>query len=152
MVTEIGMVAVTAIGVGTVAAGSEFIEPLQVAIYSTLFKINGSTDKLMNNKMKTIKLMPLLAAGLLVVLMTSCGPGYVSTGVNYGPRPYYGYGYSPYGYYRPPVVVRRPPVVVRQRYHVPAPRYNNYNRGSSPNARSGSRGSYGGGGRSRGPR
>lgn len=107
--------------------------------------------------MKTIKLMPLLAAGLLVVMMTSCGPGYVSTGVGYGgyggygARPYYGgYGYNPYGYYRPPVVVRRPPVIVRQRYYTPSPRYN-YNRGSSPNARSGSRGSYGGN-RSRGPR
>ncbi len=104
--------------------------------------------------MKTIKLMPLLAAGLLVVMLAGCGPGYVNTGVGYGgygTRPNYGYGYSPYGYYRPPVVVRRPPVVIRQRYYTPAPRYN-YNRGSSPNARIGSRGSYNGGGRSRGPR
>ncbi len=108
----------------------------------------------MNNTMKTIKIIPLFVAGLLVALMTSCGPSYVSTGVGYGgygARPYYGNGYSPYGYYRPPVVVRRPPVVVRQRYYAPAPRYN-YNRGSSPNARSGSRGSYNGSGRSRGPR
>ncbi|GAB4042596.1 hypothetical protein GCM10028774_55320 [Spirosoma jeollabukense] len=106
--------------------------------------------------MKTIKLMPILAAGLLVVLMASCGPAYVNTGVGYGPgyysaRPYYGYGYGyrPYGYYRPPVVVS-PPVVVRPRYY--SPRYY----GGSPNARGGfggSRGGYnGGGGRSRGPR
>lgn len=99
--------------------------------------------------MKTIKLLPLLTAGLLVVLMTSCGPAYVSTGVGYGPRPYYGnpygYGYArPYGYYRPPVIVRPAP-----RYYAPAPRYY----GGSPNARRGyGGGSYGGGGRSRGPR
>lgn len=108
--------------------------------------------------MKPIKMIPLLVAGLLVAIMTSCGPSYVRTGAGYGGygvRPYYGnsYGYSPYGYYRPPVVVRRPPVVIRQRYYTPAPRSNyNYNRGSSPNARSGSRGSYNGGSRSRGPR
>ena len=104
--------------------------------------------------MKTIKLMPLIAAGLLVVLMTSCGPSYVRTGVGYGgygARPAYGYGYSPYNnyarpYYRRPVIVR-PPVVVRQRYYTPAPRYNG---GSARRGYSG--GSYNGGGRSRGPR
>ena len=109
----------------------------------------------MINKMKTIKLMPLLAAALLVFILASCGPAYVSTGVGYGPRPYYGYnygynyGYRPYGYYRPPVVVR-------PRYYSPAPRYYG---GGSPNARggygggyNGGRGSYGGGGHSRGPR
>ncbi len=96
--------------------------------------------------MKTIKWMPLLTAGLLVILLTSCGPGYVSTGVNYGPRPYYGYA-QPYGYYRRPVVVR-PPVVVRQRYYAPAPRY--YNNGS--NARRSYGGNYSSGRRSRGPR
>lgn len=103
--------------------------------------------------MKTIKLMPLLVAGLLVVLMASCGPAYVNTGAGYGPRPYYGgygynnYGYRPYGYYRP-----TPPVVVRPRYYAPAPRYY----GGSPNARrgysSGGGGYRGGSGRSRGPR
>ncbi|WP_460914555.1 hypothetical protein [Spirosoma areae] len=105
--------------------------------------------------MKTIKLMPLLTAGLLVVLLASCGPSYVSTGVGYGPRPNYGYGYSPYGYsrpygyYRPPVVVA-PPVVVRPRYYTPSPRPRYYN---SPNARSGYRNGYGSSnGRSRGPR
>ncbi len=104
--------------------------------------------------MKTIKLMPLLTAGMLVVLLASCGPSYVNTGVGYGPRPYYGpqpyaynnYGYRPYGYSRRPVIVR-PPVVVRQRYYAPAPRYRN----NSPNARSGYGRSYGGG-RARGPR
>lgn len=104
--------------------------------------------------MKTIKGLPLLMAGLLVVVMTGCGPAYVNTGVGYGPRPYYGYGngyYRPYGYYRPPVVVA-PPVIVRPRYYAPAPRYYN-----SPNARGGYggggyRGGYNGGGRSRGPR
>lgn len=108
--------------------------------------------------------MPILAAGLMVILMASCGPGYVSTGVSYGrpgyyaPRPYYGYnyGYRPYGYYRPPVVVA-PPVVVRPRYYSPAPRVYNGgggrgSYGSSPNARSGFGGGYNGGGRSRGPR
>ena len=106
-------------------------------------KIDGSTSKILKN-MKTIKLMPLLVAGLLVVLMTSCGPAYVNTGVGYGPRPYYNnYGYRPYGYYRP-----APPVVVRPRYYAPAPRYY-----SNPNARRGYGGGYSrGGGRSRGPR
>lgn len=106
--------------------------------------------------MKTIKLMPLLTAGLFVVLLASCGPAYVNTGVGYGPRPYYGnnYGYSPYGYarpygyYRPPVIVA-PPVVVRPRYYTPAPRARYY--GGSPNARNGYGGGYSGG-RSRGPR
>ncbi|NDU93265.1 hypothetical protein [Spirosoma terrae] len=100
--------------------------------------------------MKTIKLLPGLTAVLLVVLMASCGPSYVSTGVGYAPRPYYGYGYGyrPYGgyyrpYYRPPVVVR--PQVVRPRYYS-SPRYN------SPNARSGYNNGYRGGSRSRGPR
>ncbi|MFD2573978.1 hypothetical protein ACFSUS_25300 [Spirosoma soli] len=105
--------------------------------------------------MKTIKLMPLLTAALLIVLLASCGPGYV--GVNtgpaygpgyYGPRPYYGYGYRPYPYYR------RPPVIVQRRtYIVPRNRY--YSRPSySPNARAGGygNGAYRGGGRSRGPR
>ncbi|QMW02134.1 hypothetical protein [Spirosoma foliorum] len=106
--------------------------------------------------MKTIKLLPLLTAGLLVVLMTSCGPAYVSTGVGYGPRPYYGYGYNPYGYgygYARPYGYYRPPVVVRPapRYYSPAPRYYG---GGSPNARRGygGGGGFGGGGRSRGPR
>jgi hypothetical protein len=105
--------------------------------------------------MKTIKLVPLLTAGLLIVLMASCGPSYVSTGVGYAPRPYYGYGYNsygyarPYGYYRPPVIVTRPNVIVRPRYNA-APRYYN-----SPNARSGfggNSGGYRGGSRGRGPR
>ncbi|WP_461100859.1 hypothetical protein [Spirosoma koreense] len=98
--------------------------------------------------MKTIKVMPLLTAILLVVVMASCGPAYVSTGVGYAPRPYYGYGYgyAPYGYYRP---YYRPPVVVaRPRYYTPAPRY----RGGSPSARGGYGGGFNGGGRSRGPR
>lgn len=110
--------------------------------------------------MKTIRLMPLLTAGLLVILLAGCGPSYVGVGTGpaygpgyYGPRPYYNYGYRPYGYYgyrRPPVIVAPPPVIVqRPRYYSPAPRYYN-----SPNAR----GNYGGGGyggsggRSRGPR
>ncbi len=104
--------------------------------------------------MKTIKLMPLLTAGLLVVLLASCGPAYVNTGVGYS-RPYgynYGYGYNPYGYgYSRPYGYYRPPVVVRPRYYSPAPRVY----GGSPNARGGFRGGYnggGGGGRSRGPR
>ncbi|WP_223860264.1 hypothetical protein [Spirosoma validum] len=107
--------------------------------------------------MKTIKLMPLLTAAMLVVLLASCGPAYVSTGAGYGPgyygaRPYgynYGYGYRPYGYYRPPVIVNRPPVVVRPRYYSPSPR--NYG-GGAPRARGGYGGGYNGGGRSRGPR
>ncbi|UFH55273.1 hypothetical protein [Spirosoma sp. KNUC1025] len=96
--------------------------------------------------MKTIKLMPLLMAGLLVVLLASCGPAYVNTGVGYGARPYYGYGY-PYGYARP-YGYYRPPVVVRPRYYAPSPRYY----GGSPRARGGYGGGYSGGGRSRGPR
>lgn len=105
----------------------------------------------------------MLVASLLVVLLASCGPAYVSTGVGYGGyygRPYYGYGggygygygYNPYGYYRPPVIVA-PRVVV--------PRYRNYGPGyvprayggGSPGARGGYGGGFGGGGgRSRGPR
>jgi hypothetical protein len=122
----------------------------------------------MHLTMKTIKLMPLLTAGLLVVLLTSCGPSYVGVGTApsyygygrpgfYAPRPYYGYGYSPYraygyGYSRPPVIVQR------RTYVVPQYRYNNrpyY----APNARAGgynNGGSYRnngqGAGRSRGPR
>lgn len=107
--------------------------------------------------MKAIKLMPLLTAGLLVVLLASCGPAYVNTGVGYN-RPYGygygGYGYNPYGYgYSRPYGYYRPPVVVRPRYYSPAPRV--YGGGGSPNARGGFRGGYngsGGGGRSRGPR
>jgi len=104
--------------------------------------------------MKTIKVMPFLMASLLVVLMASCGPGYVSTGVGYGPRPYYGYnyGYPGYGYYRPyyrpPVIVQ--PQIVRPRYYSPRGGYY-----SSPNARGGYGNGYGGyrgGGRGRGPR
>lgn len=109
--------------------------------------------------MKTIKLMPLLMAGLLVVLLASCGPAYVSTGPGYAPRPYYGYnyGYRPYGYYggygyarpyyRPPVVVA--PRVVRPRYYGPGSVPRSYGGGGNPGARSG--GGFGGG-RSRGPR
>lgn len=100
--------------------------------------------------MKAIKLMPLLAISMLVVLMTSCGPSYVGVGAGpyYGPRPYYGYnyGYRPYGYYRPPVIVQRPTYII--------PRGGYYNR-PYPNARrnygGGSYNGYGGG-RSRGPR
>ncbi|WP_460977022.1 hypothetical protein [Spirosoma knui] len=106
--------------------------------------------------MKTIKLMPLLTAVLLVMVMASCGPSYVGVGTTpppppgyYGPRPYYGYSYGPRPYYR------RPPVIVQRRtYVVPrySPRYNNrpsYN----PNARAGGYGNYrGNNGRSRGPR
>ena len=114
--------------------------------------------------MKTIKLMPLLTAGLLVVLLTSCGPSYVGVGAvpNYGygpgyyaPRPYYNYnyGYRPYGY-----GYRRPPVIVQRRtYVVPQSRYNS-RPSYSPNARSGryDNGGYRSNGssssRSRGPR
>jgi hypothetical protein len=114
--------------------------------------------------MKAIKLMPLLMAGLLAIVLTSCGPSYVGVGTNpgygygpgyYGARPYYGYGYARpygYGYSRPPVIVQR------RTYVVPQYRYNN--RSYSPNARSGGgyggnggyRSNGGGGGRSRGPR
>ena len=112
--------------------------------------------------MKTIRLMPLLTAGLLVVLLTSCGPSYVGvrTAPNYGygrgyyaPRPYYNYGYRPYGY-----GYQRPPVIVQRRTYV-APRYQNNSRPSyTPNARSGryDNGGYRSNGpgnsRSRGPR
>jgi uncharacterized membrane protein YgcG len=113
--------------------------------------------------MKTIKLMPLLTASLLVILLTSCGPSYVGVGTGpgyggygygsgyYGARPYYSYT-RPYGY-----GYSRPPVIVQRRTYV-VPQYrNNNNRGYSPNARSGGgyggNGGYrGGGGRSRGPR
>ncbi|WP_080237590.1 hypothetical protein [Spirosoma rigui] len=113
--------------------------------------------------MKTIKLMPLLTAGLLVVLLASCGPSYVGVrtapnygyGYGYGPgyygaRPYYNYGYRP-GYGRPPVIVQR------RTYVVPQTRYRS-NPSYSPNARSGryDNGGYRsngpGNGRSRGPR
>lgn len=112
--------------------------------------------------MKTIRLIPLLTAGLLVVILTSCGPSYVGVGTtpNYGygpgyyaPRPYYNYGYRPYGY-----AYRRPPVIVQRRtYVVPRSGYNN-RPSYSPNARSGryDNGGYrsngSGNGRSRGPR
>lgn len=115
--------------------------------------------------MKTTKWVALLSAGLLVVLLASCGPSYVGVrtapnyGYGYGPgyygaRPYYGYNYGPYGYYR------RPPVIVQQRTYV-TPRYRNYNNGPSytPNGRSGryNNGGYrsngsASNGRSRGPR
>lgn len=104
----------------------------------------------MNLTMKTIKLMPLLTAGLLVVMLASCGPSYVGVRTSpygygyYGARPYYNYGYRPYNYYR------RPPVIVQRRTYV-VPRSRSYTRPNySPNARSGN-GSYGNG-RSRGPR
>ena len=114
--------------------------------------------------MKTRKLMSLLSAGLLVILLTSCGPSYVGvrTAPNYGygygsgyyaPRPYYNYGYRPYGY-----GYQRPPVIVQRRtYVVPQSRYNN-RPSYTPNARSGryNNGGYRsngtGNGRSRGPR
>ena len=116
--------------------------------------------------MKTIKLMFLLTAGLLAVILTSCGPSYVGvrTGppaYGYGPgyhapRPYYNYGYRPYGnggygYGRPPVIVQR------RTYVVPQNRYNN-RPSYTPNARSGryDNGGYRsngqGNGHSRGPR
>lgn len=113
--------------------------------------------------MKTGKLMPLLTAGLLVVLLASCGPSYVGVGTApsygygygpgyYAPRPYSNYGYRPYGY-----GYRRPPVIVQRRnYVVPQSRYSN--RSYAPNARSGAynnRGYRSNGpstGRSRGPR
>jgi hypothetical protein len=109
--------------------------------------------------MKTLKLMPLLMATLMVVLLASCGPSYV--GVNsrpaygyYGrPNPYYG-GYGGYGYYNRPYGYYRPPVVVQRRtYITPAPRYN-APRNYAPNGRIGGGGRFngGGGGRSRGPR
>ena len=111
--------------------------------------------------MKTIKLMPLLTAGLLVVLLTSCGPSYVgvgtapSYGYGYGPgyygaRPYSNYGYRP-AYRRPPVIVQRRTYVVPQTRYRSAPSY-------TPNARAGryDNGGYRsngpGNGRSRGPR
>lgn len=92
--------------------------------------------------MKTIKLMPLLTAGLLVLLLTSCGPSYVGVGTApgygygrpgyYGARPYYNYGYRPhgYGYQRPPVIVQRRTYVVPQSRYNSRPSY-------TPNARSG---------------
>lgn len=100
--------------------------------------------------------MPLLTAGLLVLLLTSCGPSYVGVGTapNYGygrqgyyaPRPYYNYGYRPngygYGYRRPPVIVQR------RTYVVPRSRYNS-RPSYAPNARSG--GYNNGGYRSNGP-
>ncbi len=105
--------------------------------------------------MKTLKLMPLLMATLMVVLLASCGPSYV--GVNSRPaygyygRPYYG-GYGGYGYYNRPYGYYRPPVIVQRRtYIAPVPRYNpprNY----APNGRIGGGGNFNGGGRSRGPR
>ncbi|QJW92468.1 hypothetical protein HNV11_23230 [Spirosoma taeanense] len=101
--------------------------------------------------------MPLLTAGLLVVLLASCGPSYVGVRTAppygpapgyYGPRPYYGYnyGYRPYAYRRPPVIIER------RTYVTPRYRYNN-----APNARAGvPNGGYRGNnynnGRSRGPR
>lgn len=110
--------------------------------------------------MRTLKFASILTllALLLTLLMVSCGPSYVSTGVGYGPRPYYGYGY-PYGYYRPygyygyrPPVVVAPPVIVRPRYYAPTPRVY-----GAPGARGGFGGGNLGGGRfgspgSRGPR
>lgn len=102
--------------------------------------------------MKTIKRMPLLTAGLLVMLMASCAPAYVGVGSGpayggyYGPRPYYNYNY---GYRRPPVIVQR------RTYVVPRTRYNS-RPSYSPNARSGryNNGGYrsNGTGRTRGPR
>lgn len=103
--------------------------------------------------MKTLKIMPLLMATLMVVLLASCGPSYVGVGTRpaygYYNRPYgyyggYGYYNRPYGYYRPPVVVQR------RTYITPAPRYN-APRNYSPNGRVGG-GGFNGGGRSRGPR
>ena len=114
--------------------------------------------------MKTTRLMPLLTAGLLVVLLMSCGPSYVGVGTvpNYGygpgyyaPRPYYNYnyGYRPYGY-----GYRRPPVIVQRRtYVIPRSRYNG-RPSYTPNARSGGYNTGGyrsngpGNSRSRGPR
>jgi hypothetical protein len=101
--------------------------------------------------MKTLKIMPLLMATLMVVLLASCGPSYVGVntrpGYGYYGRPYYNnYGYynRPYGYYRPPVIVQR------RTYITPAPRYN-APRSYAPNGRVG--GGFNGGGRSsRGPR
>ncbi|WP_375444542.1 hypothetical protein [uncultured Fibrella sp.] len=88
--------------------------------------------------MKTIKMsVPLV--GLLVLLMASCGPSYLNTGVGYGQRPYY--GNRGYVYSQPRVIVA-PPVVVRPPY------YGGY---ANRNARGGYGGSYGGG-RSRGRR
>jgi len=111
--------------------------------------------------MKTTRLMSLMTAGLLVVLLMSCGPSYVgvNTTPNYGygrpgyyaPRPYYNYGYRPYAYRRPPVIVQR------RTYVVPRLRYNS-RPSYTPNARSGryNNGGYrnngSSGGRSRGPR
>lgn len=118
----------------------------------------------MHLTMKTRQLMPLLTAGLLVVLLTSCGPSYVGVRTApdyrygygpgyYAPRPYYNYGYRPYGY-----GYRRPPVVVQRRtYVVPRSRYNS-RPSYTPNARSGgyNNGGYrsngSSNGRSRGPR
>jgi hypothetical protein len=108
--------------------------------------------------MKTIKLMPLLTAGLLVVLLTSCGPSYVGVGTApgygygpgyYGARPYYNYGYRP-AYRRPVIVQRRTYVVPQSRYrgkpsYTPNARAGRYNNG-------GYRSNGPGNGRSRGPR
>ncbi|WP_461098890.1 hypothetical protein [Spirosoma luteolum] len=107
--------------------------------------------------MKTIKKqMPWLMAGLMIVLLASCGPSYVGVGTGpayggyYGPRPYYGpsYGYGYRPYYRPPVVVQRRTYIVPSR-----PSYNN-RPSYAPNARSGYNGGgrRGGGGGYRGPR
>lgn len=97
--------------------------------------------------MKTLRLILVLTAAMLITLLASCGPAYVNTGYGggYYNRPYgYNYGYRPYGYYRP-----APPVVVRPRYYAPAPRY--YGGGNSGARRGYGGGNYGGG-RSRGPR
>lgn len=110
--------------------------------------------------MKTMKFIPMLMVGLLVVLLTSCGPSYVGVGSGYPyGRPYYGYNYG-YGYpysYGPPAYgyrYRRPPVIVQRRTYVNPPRVYNNGRGNyapAPNARMGNgNGNYGG--RSRGPR
>ena len=104
----------------------------------------------MNTKMKNIRIMSFLAAGLLVVMMAGCGPGLCKHRGWIRPRllcstpPYYGYNYGP----DPMGITDRrswfaPPVVVRPRYYAPAPRVygGSIGRGSygggSPNARGG---------------
>ncbi|MBO0947757.1 hypothetical protein [Fibrella forsythiae] len=67
--------------------------------------------------MNAVKSLSVLLSGALIILMASCGPSYLSTGVGYSQPPYYG----GYGYARRPVIVA-PPVVVRPRYYAPPPR------------------------------
>jgi len=101
--------------------------------------------------MKATRMIPFLAAILMVISLASCGPTYVNGRSGYyGTRPYYGYGARPYNGYYGGSYYRRPPVVVQRRTYVVPQR--SYARPSVPNARSGYGGFRGSSGRSRGPR